>query len=119
MNHSPEPWKVDQTNAVVDSNGEYICDSIVGNDEPDDPGGMDPENTRRIVACVNFCREFPTDWLEKHQAVYLMGEAKWQTLADIPGFLGLIAVIGKEDSPIHAPCPNKSVQNCLHCTKYP
>jgi len=52
---------------------------------------IEDADARRIVACVNFCREFPTEALEGRQLVYLK-QAQWESLADMPKFDGLMAV---------------------------
>lgn len=58
--YSPEPWTWKQPiYAIVDSNGirvvglEFICHQY-------QPSTSD---IKRIVACVNFCRQFPTEFL--------------------------------------------------------
>lgn len=63
MTHSPEPWKVRTLQGDVgidDADGLGIlgCNSL------DLPYVQDPEDARRIVACVNFCRDIPTEDLE-------------------------------------------------------
>ena len=59
MTHNPEPWRMVVSEmsgnpVVVDLRGRFIAAS----DQDDDP------NFERIVACVNFCREFETEWLK-------------------------------------------------------
>lgn len=51
------------------------------------------EEIRRIVAAVNFCREFPTEWLEKHQLVYAKDK---KALSEIKGKAALVPVIEVE-----------------------
>ena len=65
MNYSPEPWKLTdiyQSRFINDANGNGIGSTS---------NGLVAEtacaNAERIVACVNFCRQFPTEWLAEHQ----------------------------------------------------
>jgi len=100
--HSPEPWEVcgvwhegDGAGfiAITDAHSEMVggCWNYTDRGEPVDPTERDRVNARRIVACVNFCREFPTEALEGRQLVYLK-QAQWESLADMPKFDGLMAV---------------------------
>lgn len=80
MNHSPEPWEVDPvTGGVVDTNGSIVCDAIVGDSSPDDPGPMEDADIERIVACVNACRGIPTSALKAG----VIGKFVWNTLMSI------------------------------------
>ena len=50
---------------------------------------------KRTVACVNFCRNLPTEWLQRHEADLFAEDGttrQWGNLSDIPDFLGLIPV---------------------------
>ena len=59
--HSPEPWAYipDKVHWLEDANGHHI-----GDIDPDQTW----EDTRRIIACVNFCVRIKTEYLEKHSA---------------------------------------------------
>jgi hypothetical protein len=90
--HSPEPWKA-RKNAF----GDYlIADSrgspVIGGGT-DDAYSADREDAERIVACVNFCRQFPTAWLQGRQLVRIddASQLVHKSLADIEGFDGLVA----------------------------
>ena len=112
MSHAPEPWaryegddelplggsSVTGPVAIVDANGSPVIP-----DTPWCPSGIDLD---RVVACVNFCRQFPTKFLECRQAVNLSTtfgpsdnpdrpnnlDNAAKSLADVPRFVGLIAV---------------------------
>ena len=61
--HSPEPWTLEIEGSLFparDAEGEGVF--------ADEIGPMDEADARRIVACVNFCRNLDTDWLEKYVA---------------------------------------------------
>lgn len=101
MTHSKEPWKSAARNMprdgidacpVYDKNGKCVVDVAWYENGA--------ENADRIVACINFCRQFPTKFLECRQAVNLdhppepshKYEETMRTLSDIPRFSGLMAV---------------------------
>lgn len=96
MTWSPEPWIIDDQGTIVGSDGSEVCDCVVGSRCADDPAGMDEENKSRIVACVNFCRQFPTKFLECRQAVNVPDssspEDDLMSLAHSPRFASVIAV---------------------------
>lgn len=102
MNHSPEPWTFttgldEETGtrwfAVRDGDRKLVLyDSV---DSDDSTGEKIEDDFKRIVACVNFLKEFPTSWLEAHHAVYTTDA---QTLADIEGFDGLMVVVRNQTS---------------------
>lgn len=58
--HSPEPWRQNvcsgwgQEVGILDANGRQV---FLGDD-------LSPEDCQRIVACVNFCQNFRTSFLE-------------------------------------------------------
>ena len=60
MTHSPEPWTAipngDRYEIDHDGNG-----SVIGCE------GLFREDAERIVACVNFLRNIPTEVLEKYK----------------------------------------------------
>lgn len=56
-----------------------------------DGHAISSREARRIVAAVNFCREFPTHVLESRHIVYQHGNLS--SLADVPGFSGLIVCV--------------------------
>lgn len=70
--HSPEPWVVVQGNGkeglvrLTDAAG-FFLDNTRIHPNGDTERGMEPEDARRIVACINFCREFPTEFLEQNR----------------------------------------------------
>lgn len=70
MSHKPEPWKHLKRpwmrwDSIEDHDGDRIIKSC------EDEEGIEEEDAHRIVACVNFCREFPTEFLEAHRLNYL------------------------------------------------
>lgn len=87
MPHSPEPW-------TVFGNGEYCeidhaCDGgVVGCER------LNKEDAERIVACVNFCRQFPTEALLNRQLVYVTDKSEFvgKSCAELEGFDGFVAV---------------------------
>lgn len=101
--HSPEPWKrhtheTIKTEAIYDCNEKCVVDAAWYENHV--------ENADRIVACVNFCRQLPTKFLECMQAVNLqtsfgpidnpdrqnnLDDAQ-KSLADVERFCGLIAI---------------------------
>jgi hypothetical protein len=92
MTHSKEPWSIgDAPVSIKDASGEPIV--ILDNEWRIDIADGDLE---RIVACVNFCRQFPTKFLECRQAVNLpessSPEDDLMSLAHSPRFAGVIAV---------------------------
>lgn len=62
MNHSPEPLRVMESEEEV-----YCCDAR-DLDLADESLSFEQAlaNAKRIVACVNFCRGFSTELLQKH-----------------------------------------------------
>ena len=74
MTHSPEPWKherrkhdgtYDDYETIVDADGHEVVG--VGNPNIEDGSypDMRPNDARRIVACVNACKDWPTERLEQ------------------------------------------------------
>lgn len=53
------------------------------------------EDAERIVACLNFCREFPTEKLKGLRLRYLNGseEIVPPSYAQLPGFEGFVAAV--------------------------
>ena len=102
--HSPEPWSVGTTdiggekyNTLFSGGNELMLSQSAGY------GGetvidISEDDLRRIVACVNFCREFPTEILEQRRMLYATKE-NWGTLADIPGFEGLVPCYAVQKTP--------------------
>lgn len=77
-----EPWTVielDDTHAQIYGIGSKAC------------GGhaIPIPEAERIVACVNFCRQFDTDFLSQRQLFKVVDE---KTLADVPDQCGLVPV---------------------------
>ena len=90
--YPPEPWTT-----VRYGNEEYRHKDDVSVEHCADGTVIDSINrntAERIVACVNFCRQFPTDFLAKHEAAFV-AHNEWQTLGDIPLFTGIVAVMRK------------------------
>lgn len=56
MGHSPEPWEYDHVQDRIDSahGANVLMD-----------GAMDPDDAKRICACVNACGGISTENLEK------------------------------------------------------
>jgi hypothetical protein len=93
MSHSPEPWRHDEHDCGLrDADDNLIC----GGREYWDRAAPSTDNSERIVAAVNFCRQFDTEFLQSHQMFKVSkgedGELVAKSLADIPGFYGLVAV---------------------------
>lgn len=78
MSHSPEPWNTyerewvypgysvkESEHGIKDANDSIVC--VESRTEHDASQGPSEEDCRRIVACINFCREFSTEFLEKHR----------------------------------------------------
>ena len=66
MNHSPEPWlKLGLAIFANDDNHDFIARCADRGIEEDHA------NAERIVACVNFCRQFPTEFIKNRQMVYI------------------------------------------------
>jgi hypothetical protein len=69
--HSPEPWTkhgkgtYSKPTFVKDANGEEVW-----HEETDRNFFPADEDTDRIIACINFCRDFPTEFLEEHQLLH-------------------------------------------------
>lgn len=86
---------------------EVGCDEwFLGKPDSDDPdhgwspfidlGDVDRELAERIVACMNFCRQFPTEFLQYRVLVKLTGQENGElrgSLGDIPGLDGLVACV--------------------------
>ena len=90
--HSPEPWKYvtgQCLDYIADANG----NSVLGDAALDDPVMPSSEEMERIVACVNFCREFNTEFLKTHHLKHLTEDSGFQSLADVPEFSGLVAIV--------------------------
>ena len=51
----------------------------------------EPDDAERIVACLNFCREFSTKWLQGHKLRFIKQGDEIRSAADIPNFDGLVA----------------------------
>ena len=70
--HSPEPWQRNSVDpaAIVDANG---LDVLMRHDGCGWPNDAD---LRRIVACVNFCREFDTKFLQAHRLKRIPSDAE-------------------------------------------
>ena len=105
--HSPEPWTLiideDRRRVVLEaSDGASIeVDSLWS----DTMFAEHCDNFKRIVACVNFCRDIPTEWMQGKIAKTVQvspnerPEDGWQCLAQIPNLLGLIPVCKEPPHP--------------------
>jgi hypothetical protein len=60
--HSPEPWK-HVTGKCLDYIADANGNSVLGDVSLDDPVMPSSEEMKRIVACVNFCRHLPTEYI--------------------------------------------------------
>lgn len=61
--HTPEPWITEPGGGrgawIKGANGEWAALACGDTDQ------SASNNARRILACVNACKDIPTDWLEK------------------------------------------------------
>ena len=83
MKHSPEPWKTEGelpdrfgkdpsiVAGIFDADGYLVADSVIGRGYCENADLIADDNMKRIVACVNFCRGLPTQFLEEHMAYEL------------------------------------------------
>jgi len=98
--HSPEPWKLipmyHGAQPTPDAPGCLLAadDTFIAGYSSDEGEFLlgDP-NYQRIVACVNFCREFNTEFLKTHHLKHLTEDSGFQSLADVPEFSGLVAIV--------------------------
>lgn len=96
---SPEPWSIHDF--------KYNCGQMHSQYVNDASGEIVQlhDHLERIVACVNFCRQFPTEFLQSRQIVNLKGsfgpgggeqpnnlEYAATSLADVQRFCGLVAI---------------------------
>ena len=73
MSHSPEPWKVleippdldgfDGYYRIEDVDGRHVA-TVPTSTEDGNPVGPGKENADLLVACVNACKNVPTELLE-------------------------------------------------------
>lgn len=74
-NHSPEPWEYREerqgeylgaiwSGSGPGEEGPHIIADLVAHKEKSQ---QDLSDARRIVAAVNFCRDLPTGFLERHK----------------------------------------------------
>jgi hypothetical protein len=104
VSHSPEPWFFEPY-LPNEERAEIHCGERTTH--PTDDYVTSPvvvalkvlptiADAERIVAAVNFCRQFDTEFLQSHQMFKVSkgedGELVAKSLADIPGFYGLVAV---------------------------
>ena len=101
MTHSPEPWFIwigvgrvlifDAQNAGDDADNRPVAAVDINDYDQLEDAKRDAD---RIVACVNFCRQFSTEYLTDRQLVYLKpgDELIGKSLNSIEGFDGLVAV---------------------------
>ena len=89
MSEFNEPWTlkdVFEFSIVNDSNGSLVAD---------DEGLFDPEYASRIVACVNFCRQFPTEWLTDRELIKLTGTPSDENVFRMFSAVGLYPTKGR------------------------
>jgi len=106
MSHSPEPWKVHNLLKnyvfVLDANNKEIVHET---GRIEDGWTFDLADAERIVACVNFCRDIPTEWMQGKIAKTVQvspnerPEDGWRHLALTPNLLGLIPVCKEPPHP--------------------
>ena len=74
MTHSPEPWVYDHVQDRIDSahGANVLMD-----------GAMDPDDAERIVACVNFCQNVPSDLLEESMSMGMGGDMLMRSLRSL------------------------------------
>lgn len=104
--HSPEPWTVRHVAQEYRGDDYQILNAfgvVIGQtcEEWAENLGGARRDAERIVACVNFCRQFKTDWLKGKETVPLEGSEmvsgrepleRYVGLGQIPNLLGLIPV---------------------------
>ena len=97
--HSPEPWTTgEQHESMITlwaADKRYVgtmrgSNLLEGIDGHVNYGTMEA-NARRVLACVNFCRDFPTESLEGRSLVFIEPGTELRSAADIPGFDGFVA----------------------------
>ena len=81
--HSKEPWEINDYGDI-----DVLVPFIVASG-----GFAKKEDAERAVACVNFCRQFPTEWLAEHQ-LHFAKES--QRLDRIKNYAGLNVVVKNE-----------------------
>lgn len=74
---------------VADAGGARVSHNFPYNEHP-----FSREEVARIVACVNFCQEFPTEWLESYRLHKPLSESSRSVaarlLSQVPNFAGLM-----------------------------
>ena len=100
--HRPEPWWL-EGGSVRDADGGIVYDIHPNDDywhKCDErcraAHPVEMATAERIVACVNFCRQFDTEFLRTRQLVKIAGkdETTGTLTADkIPGFDGFVAAV--------------------------
>lgn len=79
--HSPTPWRIEECvdtdyseySTIVDAAGEEVTAACLHGEGAVACGArphMPRSDLERIVACVNFCQQFPTEFLAQRQLVY-------------------------------------------------
>lgn len=97
MNQFNEPWTMTPhgepgTYEVTDAAG-----NCISNAQADAECPLDVEAMYRAIACVNFCRQFPTEALIGRQAIFLKDKESvaGKSMADI-GAEGIMYVTPRE-----------------------
>lgn len=101
MNHSPEPWRIPSHNpwcmlaknsARIDQGEDCVAMAQFITNEREYAVSL--ANAARIVACVNFCRHFDTEFLRANKLVRLAQDGHELTSLDkVPGLSGLVACV--------------------------
>lgn len=95
--HAAEPWKcfdrsiTESEVTIIDSEGYERLNSEKGCQTE-----WAAANFPRIVACVNFCRQFDTEFLRARQLMKITGKDETTevlTADKIPGFEGFVAAV--------------------------
>ena len=87
MSHSPEPWRLEtETQTHISPLGRCVLiyaaggETIYVDSSYGDDGDKILANAQRIIACVNFCGGFPTEFLEKHRLMTFENAGKLRIL---------------------------------------
>lgn len=66
MSRYGEPWKY-AFDSICDASGKWLIEHDINDPvaEPPDRVDLSQDQMKRIVACINFCRELPTEWLQQ------------------------------------------------------
>lgn len=66
--HTQEPWTLDEWGHVLGGDGDDLLVNGISFPTGNHPRAKEATaNTRRMVACVNFCKGFPLEELERRK----------------------------------------------------